>query len=274
MDEDDVLVFIDGSYFCFYRFTATKAWYSKFTKKGSEEDCNLSNEEYKMAYEKQFKNTITNIIKKFNTNKILWFADSPQSTLWRMKHSDKYKAHRPECSDDISESIEYAYNNLIPKNKIIKVMNAEADDSLGISVYHELELNANRKIRVITGDSDYLQLVSKNVRVYGLKSDMKEMEVKIKIGKNNVEMTSEIFLQTKILMGDKTDGIDPVFKGCGPSMAYKLASDNSLFEKEIKNKEENWKKYQHNRLMIDFKYVPNDIQHNIKTQYDLVKLNL
>lgn len=270
---DESLVFIDASYFCFYRFTATKAWYTKFTKKGTDQDCNLQNVEFKKAYIDQFIATIDKIKSKFKTNLIYWFADAPQDTLWRLEHSPNYKQHRPKCDISICESFAYAFQHIIPSDKIIKVDTAEADDCLGISVIYELNKNPSKIISVISGDTDYLQLQSGNVNVYGIKSNLKMLDIKVKIGKEYVLMDNLTYLKTKILMGDKTDGISPIFKGCSPAVAYKYATNDDLFKNDIENNDVYWKAYLHNQQMIDFKYVPSEIQQEICTKYNNVISN-
>ena len=60
----------------------------------------------------------------------------------------------------------------------------------------------------------------------------------------------------KIILGDKSDNIKPVFDKCGVKTAEKYFSDFDLFKSKLEKNEEFLKRYNHNKKMIDFEEIP------------------
>lgn len=264
------LILIDTSFFCFYRYGATSSWYCLQNKKEKKENCNIENKDFLKYYDIQFRNTINKIIKHYKTENIIWILDEHRNNVWRMKHDDTYKSGR-EGIPYIADFMKYSYENIICDYKNMKVDNAEADDC--IAVISKYDVN-DKKIYIISGDSDLWQLCNDNVFVVNpIKnnnlniSDIHIKMNKTKEGKKKISISPEKYLKMKILLGDKSDKISPVFNGCGPVMAFKLIENNELFQEIIMNKEENRKKYLHNKLLIDLSCIPMDIQEKIINKY-------
>lgn len=277
---DKNLLLIDGSFFCFYRYGATCVWFCKHTKKGVEEDCHVENEEFMKYYNSQFNSCIENIKKRFKNCDILWVADTPQTDIWRHEHVEGYKGNRGVMNPFISAIIKHCYDNLIPKNRLIKIDTAEADDCIGIISKYEAnkwdivggsgeDIDIKRKIYIISGDSDLFQLVGENVKVINpINNKMLECsEVCMKIGKEKVILNATEYIKMKVLVGDKTDNITPIYKGCGTTMALKLIRDPVLFKKEVLNNADRNAIYERNRTLIDFDYIPRNIGEVILKKY-------
>ena len=109
---------------------------------------------------------------------------------------------------------------------------------------------------------DYLQLASENVELYDLK--YKKLTER-KSSFNNAE--KDLFV--KILTGDKSDNITGVFKKCGPKTACKYFDDRELFKKKLETTEGSKEKYELNRKIIDFNYIPLELVQGFKGKYGI-----
>jgi len=102
----------------------------------------------------------------------------------------------------------------------------------------------------ITQVIDYLQLIDENTKIINLANkDISERS----IGDPKLD------LRIKLIMGDKSDNIQPIHKGIGQKIALKLAllSDEDfeayLIEKNCKDK------YENNKLLVDFSMIPEEL---------------
>jgi 5'-3' exonuclease len=243
-------IFIDGSYFVFYRIYAILAWYKLAKKEGIENP--IENAEFVEKFKKTFIEKLEEIPKKLKIeNPIIIVAkDCPRETIWRMKHMPSYKGNRV-YNGDIGSFFELTYKeDLFIKGgvqKIIKYPTLEADDCIAIMA-RSLK-NAN--ITIITSDMDYLQLASDNVEIY----DLKYRKLTEKKSSYNCPK-KDLFV--KILTGDKSDNIEGAFKKCGPVTACKYYDNPTLFHKKLENKE-CLERYLLNKKMIDFDEIPKEL---------------
>lgn len=273
IEPSETFVLIDGSYLIFRRYCATKVWYSRHTSNGDEDDCHINNADFVEKFTKHFGNWMKAIHKQFKPDQIFWFKDPPKEAVWRTPIFEGYKGHREGLAPPhIGEFFRYCYEELIPKERVILVGTAEADDSVAISTRYENQHHPQRKIVIFTGDSDYLQLVNEKTRVVNFKGP-KLVDTPLQIVTHTVnkkkikeDVDAETYLMVKILIGDKTDGI-PGVPGCGPITAYKLATDPDYFQTYIMDNPDNRKIYEHNRRMISFNEIPNELQAEIKATY-------
>ena len=109
---------------------------------------------------------------------------------------------------------------------------------------------------------DYLQLARENVELYDLK--YKKLTER-KSSFNNAE--KDLFV--KILTGDKSDNITGVFKKCGPKTASKYFDNRELFQKQLEKEEGSKEKYELNRKIIDFNYIPIELVQGFKGKYGI-----
>lgn len=264
------LVFIDASYFIFYRFSATKVWFSKHSGKGDEEDCHLDNPEFVGYYQKQFGDWVKRIEKAFgvSSEQIFWFKDAPRESLWRNQLMDSYKESREQKDTlQIGPFFAYSFENLIDPKRLVAVPTAEADDVCAICVMEVLDRvwklsgGEDRKLTVITGDTDYLQLKRYGdlVKIVRLPK-FEEIPLVVKVGKKKEQVNALDYLISKVVMGDTSDDIPRVFNGCGPATALKIARDQELFEKMIASHPERLERFERNRTLIDFDRIPTEIK--------------
>ena len=119
-----------------------------------------------------------------------------------------------------------------------------------LSKYLKTKNENNCKIYIIANDMDYLQLASDSVKIINLKyKDLTESK------KWSGNAKKDLFC--KIVIGDKSDDIPPIFKKCGPKTAIKYFENRDLFEEQLK-KENAYEKYQKNKKLIDFNEIPKE----------------
>lgn len=253
------LVFMDASYFIFYRYHATKAWYRHQDK---ELECSINNEEFVISFARHFNTWIEKIAKKFKTttDNFFWFKDASKDTVWRTPLFPNYKSTRDEKTDEgITGFFPYCFEHLIPKDRVIYVPRAEADDVAAIATQYENEINPDQQIAIFTGDTDYLQLVNQNTKVVKAPK-LDQIPIQIKIGKERFDVTPEVYIKHKILVGDVTDEIPKVYHGCGPRIAYQMVNDPILFKKNVIDHPDRHARYKQNETLICFSKIPDDIR--------------
>ena len=307
-------IFIDGSYFIFYRFHSLLNWY-KLSHQDTE-DISISlkepfnNEEFREKFESVFISKLREIPKKLNIEnpEIYIGVDCKRENIWRVKHYPEYKATRGvyEEGKDPSKFFDFVYKNDLfvkafdEKIKIIKNKDynpikieylkydcLEADDCISLFVkriivadnlkdedileenqylphdeYEELreqlEKNKNYNITIITSDNDYLQLIeNNNIQIYN---------ACYKTITDNSMGHYKKDLLLKIIMGDKSDNIKPIFEKCGKKTAEKLINNKKLFNEKLKDIEI-YKNYLLNKIMIDFDYIPPEIKEQFYKKY-------
>lgn len=252
---------IDGSYYCFFRYYALHVWW-KMAKSDQELDDPSENAEFLDKYKKTFIEKIKEISKKLKLNNpvILVGADCPRKEIWRMSLYDKYKENRDTDDRHLAgKFFKIAYDeDLFIKagaGKILKHDNLEADDCIAITTKHILNKYENCRVFIIASDMDYLQLADERVQIYDLK--FKNISEK-KSSSGNCK--KDLFC--KILIGDKSDNIAPVFEKCGKKTAENLynLNENELLEYlHKKGGEQCIEKYKKNRTLIDFDYIPQEL---------------
>ena len=142
-----------------------------------------------------------------------------------------------------------------------------------LQVLSNLYYYPENRIIIITGDTDYLQLVNKSTRVVKLPT-LEDLPLEIKIGKNRIKVSPEEYLNVKILTGDKTDEIPAVYHGCGPRTALNMIKDPIMFKKNIEDIPEHKQSYEMNRKLISFDEIPVKIVNEIEESYKKVKNNM
>jgi len=262
----DNYILIDGSYYCFYRYYAIKAWFRNAHKDVVLEDP-IKNNEFVEKYKKTFISKIKELSKKLKISdpKIIVGKDCKRKKIWRMELFDKYKVNRNK--DDTfmgGPFIKMAYDDDLFKkagvSKILYNKKLEADDCLALYSKFLIKKNPKCNITIITSDTDYLQLINSNIRLINLK--LKNVNTE----KNSTgDPEKDLFI--KIVMGDKTDDIPSIFSKCGKKTAIKCWENKDFFNEKLKNKEIK-DRYELNKLLIDFRNIPNKLVEELKNSFD------
>ena len=174
-------LFIDGSYFIFYRYYAALNWYKR-QDEGEQDTSKIMDDEFFVEkYSKFFERTLLDLKKKYKVewNNIYFVKDCPREEIFRNKLFEGYKL-RPELKSFNRDIFKYTYKILLPK--LIKDYSfcsligkeLEADDVIAILTKEIRRYNKDTIIIIITNDNDYLQLHDNVTLIYNLQD--KEVE--------------------------------------------------------------------------------------------------
>lgn len=260
-------IFIDGSYFNFYRYCSLLTWWrNAFPELLDEIVEPFQNEQFVAKFRKLFVENVKGLPKKLglekkgsNPNIIIVGKDCKRENIWRSSLFPAYKATRdnsPESGFKGGPFFKMVYDDELflegGAKAVLKHPSLEADDCIAISTKFLLEKYPMCSIYIITGDKDYLQLVSDRVHIYNLA--FKKINEQ-KSSYNNA--AKDLFC--KIVTGDPSDNIPPIFKGCGPKTAVKYFEDRESFLSKLESDPEAKKRYELNSTLINFNNIPNHL---------------
>jgi len=266
-------IFVDGSYYNFYRYYAILQWW-KITNPEEPLEDPFQNEEFVKKFKKVHVEQLQQISKKLKLDKsinpiLIIGKDCKRENIWRMTHFPKYKGTRANGPEDHfmgGPFFKMVYEeDLFLKGgakAILKHPQLEADDCIALSVKHLIKKYTECQIYIITSDHDYLQLKCDNVHLYDLK--YKPMK--------SITGNAQHDLEIKIIMGDNSDNIPSVFPKCGPKTAQKCIDDPYFFKKKMVNNEEYYENYKRNKLIIDFNNIPEELQKEFYTNIGVTQI--
>jgi 5'-3' exonuclease len=264
-------IFIDGSYFCFYRYHSLLNWW----KNAFPEELDVlkdpyQNEIFVQKFKKIFVETIKNLQKKLEISKdvkpiIMIGKDCKRSEIWRNELFPNYKGTRGMDSTFMGGPFfKMVYEEQLfihgGATSILKHPKLEADDCIALSVKHVLALKPDCEIYIITSDKDYLQLSGPQVHLYNL-------AYKKLTDQKSCTGTPDCDLFCKIVTGDISDNIPSVFPKCGPKTALKYYENRQLFEKKLGESEAYQKQYELNKKIIDFNGIPENLVMEFMTSF-------
>jgi 5'-3' exonuclease len=269
-------IFVDGSYFCFYRYHSLLNWWRNAKPENPEVLLNpYENVVFVEKFKKLFIETMEKLPKNLNIGKtvkptIIVGKDCKRSEIWRNELFPSYKGTRdnsPENGFMGGPFFKMVYEEQLfvkgGASTILKHDRLEADDCIALAVKQLLSTQPNCEIYIVTSDKDYLQLATANVHLYNLAfKNLAEQ----KSSTNNAKCD----LFCKILTGDPSDNIPSVFPKCGPKTAMKYFENEDLLEKKLAEDEKYRKQYELNRTIIDFNYIPQELS---SAFLDTLKIN-
>jgi 5'-3' exonuclease len=261
----NTFIFIDGSYFCFYRYHSLLTWWKNaYPDQLDALNDPIQNEKFVEKFKKTFVEHIEKIPKNLKIDKainpiLLVGKDCKRENIWRINLFPKYKANRANGPEDGfmgGPFFKMAYDEQLfiqgGVKSILKHPKLEADDCIAISVKHLLKTYPTCTIYIITSDKDYLQLSEPRVHLYNL-AFKKLTDQKSCTGNPD----SDLFC--KILTGDTSDNIPSVFPKCGPKTALKYFENRELLDKKLKESEIYQKQFELNSTIIDFNNIPQEL---------------
>jgi 5'-3' exonuclease len=254
-------IFVDGSYYCFYRYFALLQWW-KNAYPDEPLDDPYQNEKFVEKFRKTFVDNLQQIPMKLKIHKdavkpiLIIGKDCKRENIWRNDIFPKYKANRIDVQENgfmCGPFFKMAYNEeLFQKGgakAILKHSRLEADDCIALSVKYLLNKYPLCKIYIITSDKDYLQLNADNVTLYTLTyKNLAEGKTATGNAKND--------LKIKIIMGDVSDNIPSVFPKCGLKTAQKCIEDEEFFKKKMSDNQSYYDQYKLNETLVDFDKIP------------------
>ena len=248
-------LFIDLSYFIFHNYYAKKRYF-EIQKKDIVDLIN--NEEFIKVFS-NFDKKINEIKKKLKLQKnviVIFAKDCQRCNIWRNELYPDYKKTR-KVDNEVGSFFKFTYNNIINNYNYIECDNCEADDIIGV-ITKDIACS-NSIVNIITGDHDYLQLLDEEgfVRIYDMKlNSLKEKS----LGNNKRDLLQ------KILMGDKSDNINPIHKKLGPKTAEKYINNECELAKKL-NDPIIKSNFELNSKLIDMDKIPEIYQDNIKNKF-------
>lgn len=251
------LLIVDTSYLIFYRYHALKVWYGHARPDesiDSYEDVTEC-EDYMERYRKTFFQTLDKIVKETGVPKsnIIFARDCSGPNNWRSKIFPKYKQNRDYSNFNGKSLFDWTVDNLLvewPESSVLKFECIEADDIAAVITKFVHEKRPETKTTIVTNDNDYLQLLKyPNVKLINLKMESLE-----KRSSGNPQHD----LMKKIIMGDPSDNIPKLFKGCGPKTFQKFMEDPELLNKKLDESDEIEKQFSLNELLVDFDKIPSN----------------
>jgi len=253
-------IFVDGSYFCFYRYYALINWWRNANPETPLDDP-FQCEKFIEKFKKTFVENLQQIPKKLKMDKkinpvLIVGKDCKRENIWRNEIFPQYKANRMNEGFMGGPFFKMVYEEeLFQKGgakAILKHPRLEADDCIALSVSHLTKKYPDCHIYIITSDRDYLQLNSHNVDLFNLAFK--------NIAENKSSTGNSIQdLQIKTIMGDISDNIPSVFPKCGPKTAQKCLDDPEFFKKKMNGNPEYYKQYELNKTLVDFNNIPGEL---------------
>jgi 5'-3' exonuclease len=284
-------IFIDLSYFVFYRYYALVSHIKISSKKPKHETevdeevvvepvFNIDNPSFIEKYDRFFERSMLDVIKKYTTftktksyqDINVYFAkDCARCDIWRTTSFQEYKANRDNVKHhDIFDGriFEHTYKRLIPRLitkypfiHVCSAPNAEADDVIAVLVQKCCILNERNNVIVITNDYDYLQLLDNVSGMYNLQG--KDLQSK------TIDGCGKKHMLFKIIHGDPSDNI----KGIWPKSKTMKFIQQYESAKEVEESficqasSEQQKLYFHNKMLICFTQIPERITSSIVSDF-------
>lgn len=262
---------IDTSYLIFYRYFALLKWWSH-----AKPDIPLAENPYECKeflekFEKMMLESIQTIKKRLKIHKesckVFAAKDCPRQEIWRNKLYENYKENRDYDKFMGGQFFKHVYANdnkiltMAGIDNIFKLNNLEADDIIAILKNNIRKKHPDDNIYIITNDHDYLQLLDEKTNIINLQfKNLKELKSTFP------ESDKNLFF--KIILGDKSDNITPVFKKCGVKTVEKYYLDKELFEKDL-DRYNCREKFYKNREIISFDYIPKKYIENFIEEYSI-----
>lgn len=249
-------IFVDGSYYNFYRYFAlTNWWRNAFPEEPLEDP--YQNKTFVDKFKKVFVENLQQMPKKLKIGKtvkpiLVVGKDCKRTDIWRNELFPEYKGNRVQDGFMGGPFFKMVYEeNLFQEGgaqTILKHPHLEADDCIAISVKYLLQQYPLCTIYIITSDRDYLQLNAPNVHLFNLA--YKNIADKSSTGDPLQD------LNIKIIMGDTSDNIPSVFPKCGPKTALKCVVDPEFFKKKMNENPLYIEQYELNKKLVDFNNIP------------------
>ena len=267
-------ILIDTSYLIFYRYFALLQWWRVAHP---EDDLGnpAENAEFKEKFIKQIVEAVENIKRslKLHSNrrqnppvKVLLARDCPRKNIWRNEYFTQYKGTREKDDDFMGGE----FFKMVYRDKLLERSGAdmilyenymEADDIIAVTAnYIKHNHKGDYRIYIIANDMDYLQLWDNTCEIVNLQG-------KYLVEKKNSYRDGDKNLFMKIVLGDKSDNIQPVFKRCSVKEAESYYDNPDIFAKKV-DEEDCYERLLLNKTIIDFDEIPEELQYKITKKLD------
>lgn len=180
-----------------------------------------------------FLNSLLKIIDEQQPDYLAAVFDTPEPTF-RHKLYPEYKATRQKMPDEMSEQLPRIKQVLdVLKIPVIEIPGMEADDVMGTLAKQAEQQNVETYL--VTGDKDFLQLVSSVVKVYNPRRAGEDVEILDEQGVvQKIGLPPAKIIDYLSLMGDSSDNV-PGVAGIGPKTALEILNQFDSLEDVYNN---------------------------------------
>lgn len=276
-DSKQVFILVDTSYWIFYRYFAILQWWKHANPDEDLFEHPYDNQEFVEKFIKTFTESLEGFKKKQKLHKqrgkpeipctIIACRDCPRKEIWRNALYDSYKETRDKDDSFMGGPFfKLIYNNENKMlydsgvNHVLQFPNLEADDVLAITKKQIRQKYPEAQIIIIANDHDYLQLLDEYTDI-------------INFQQKNLRESKKVFPESdknlfyKIVLGDKSDNIFPIFKKCGPKTCEKYYTNKELFLEALKKDSGSQEKYELNKKLVDFNKIPENLVNGFLEEY-------
>ena len=245
-------LFVDASYFIFFRYYALLSWYRRAnpTAPTPPPACPL----FRSKLLRRVDETLRLLAQSYAPDNIVFCFDGHNN--WRKQYYAPYKSSRVH-NDTVSALFTACVHHIrdehcraehTQRSFALEHADLEADDIVHF-LTRELVTAADSdskdavRITIIANDHDYIPLLQlPNVSII----DLKQKSICCPC---NIPLPH--FLLVKILAGDKSDNIPPIFPRCGPKTALRLASNPDCLRRKLDENTAWQKNFERNTALID-----------------------
>ena len=274
---DRVFILVDTSYWIFYRYFAILQWWKHANPDEDLFENPYENKEFVEKFIKTFLESLEGFKKKQKLHKqrskpaipstIIAARDCSRKDIWRNSLYNHYKETRDKDDSFMGGPFfKHVYkedNKLLYQagaNHVLQFPTLEADDVIAITKKFIREKYPQAQIYIIANDHDYLQLLDDYTEIINFQNkNLRESK--------KVYPEAEKNLFYKIILGDKSDNIMPVFNKCGPKTCEKYYNDFNLLEEAFKKEENSYEKFILNRKLVSFDEIPEQLVNNFLNEY-------
>ena len=255
-------ILLDASYFLFFRYNATKRWWS-LARRDEEPVTGLESDRYKEKFVSTFTKALDGLPKLVGWKKgdpapiIMATFDCPRDQVWRRGVYPEYKSTRGKNSDAAEHFALVRQLDLFNREKIrarLSLPGLEGDDCIALTTEEIRKKSPDAIVTIVSSDGDFKQLIGPNVRLMDLKGKQTRFwpssEDHFPLGNPDLE------LFCKIVSGDGSDNIGPIHCRCGAKTALRLFMNKESFADLLVQHPGAAGLYERNRLLIDFKCIP------------------
>jgi len=276
MEQPKIFILVDTSYWIFYRYYAILQWWNHAKTKQPLPENHIENEEFLEKFTKTFLESLELFKKKQKLHKqrnksalnttIIAVRDCPRKDIWRNTLYEHYKGTRTQDNSfNGAPFFKYIYQNNNQKlyeagvNHILQFPNLEADDIIALTKNHIRAKYPDAKIYIIANDHDYLQLLDYQTEIINFQYKFLKEAKKV-----FTEPAKNLFY--KIVLGDKSDNIMPVFKKCGPKTCEMYYANKEAFKEALLKEVGAQEKYELNKKLVSFEEIPHMLIESFKKE--------
>ena len=281
---DQVFILVDTSYWIFYRYFAIMQWWKHVNPDEDLFEHPYENEEFLEKFVKTFVESLEGFKKKQKLHKqrskpatpctIIAACDCPRSEIWRNSLYSSYKETRDKDDSFMGgpffKEVYQENNKLLYEagvNHVLRFPNLEGDDIVAISKKIIRQKYPEALIIILANDHDYCQLLDDYTEIINFQNKNLRESKKV-----FVEPDKNLFY--KIVLGDKSDNILPIFKKCGPKTCEKYYENKELFLEALAKDKDAQDKYELNKKLVDFNEIPETLVNGVLEEYKSILINL